>query len=231
MNLPASIASVVLGLAFILPLRAHRTSGLLQASLVEILPAQVGVEVTLIPGSDVASTMAAMLDADGDGACSQVEAKAWSAQFLAKQSVTVDNQALPLRLQGVHALPLAEMTNGHAQITVLFTANFGELAPGPHTFVHANRYEPFASAYQCNGLVPKSPGVRVASHRRDDHQRELTLAAEFTSPVSIRTNVAQPPVAKPSERHLAALPWLLGLGIAGTLVGSLVHARSVRGAR
>ena len=183
MKILASITALPVVLALATPVQAHRTEGLLQSSLVEVLPTQVGVEVTLVPGMDIAPKIVALLDHDHDGVISELESNAWSELFMAKQSVTVDGQSLPLKLQSVRASPLGEITNGHAQIVVHYTAELGQLVRGARTIVCANRYEPMPCAFQCNGLVPKAPGVRFTSHRRDERQRELTLAAEFIDPV------------------------------------------------
>jgi hypothetical protein len=181
MNLKYQLAVVTLMLDLLsaTPAQAHRTEGLLQAALVELLPSQIGVEVTLVPGIDIAPKVVALLDANGDGVFSPSESDDWSGLFMAGQSVTVGGQSLPLTLQSVRASPLAEMTDGHASIRVHYTAELGDLARGSRTIVCANRYEPIPCSYQCNGLVPKAPGVRIHSHRRDERQRELTLAAEF----------------------------------------------------
>ena len=218
MRIFPAIATVALGFALAVPLRAHRVEGLLQASLVEVLPAQVGVEVTLVPGIDIAPEVVALLDADGDGVFSKAESKAWAARFMAGQSVTVDGRSLPLDLKSILASPLAEMAGGHAEIVVRFTADLGPLASGPRTIVCGNRYEAIPSTYQSNGLVPKAPGVRLSSHRRDERQQELTLAAEFSAPATSATQPAQ--VARsanivPPDPPDVAVRWLVGLNVAG----------------
>lgn len=213
-------ATLAVGLALAAPLSAHRTEGLLQASLVEVLPAQVGVEVTLTPGIDIAPKIIALLDANGDGEFSGAESTGWSALFMARQTVTADGQSLPLKLVNLRSSPLAEMTYGHAQIVVHFTADFGPLALGPHTIVCANRYEPIPCSYQCNGLVPKAPGVRITHHRRDERQQELTLAAEFFGLGDPATRRA---AAIPQRRFPVPLRWLLGLSVAGTIIAAGIH--------
>lgn len=221
----AVIASIPCVLAVALPLHAHRTSGLLQASLIEVLPTQVSVEVSLCPGTDIASRVVALLDRDRDGSLSQAEAEAWAMDFLKTQSVTLGGRPLPLDFQAVHATPLSEMDSGHSRITVLYTASLGEVASGEHTLVCANRHEPFESSYQCNGLVPKSPGVRIAGHRRDNGQRELTLIAAFDGSNGEAASTRQPTVATGPRIPPAARPWIVGLALAGMVVGTVLHGR------
>lgn len=217
------VASIVCGLTLALPLQAHRTAGLLQASLVEVLPTQVAVEVTLNPGTDIAPRMVALLDRDGDGSLSRTEGESWAAEFLKKQSVSIGGRSVPLVFQAVHATPLSEMASGHSLITVLYTATLGSLANGQQAIVCSNHYEPFESTYQCNGLVPKSSGVRIASHHRADAQRELTLNAEFPTPTPAPTQTQGLP-----PQRLASLPWILGLSLTGMLAGTLLHHRTSR---
>jgi hypothetical protein len=217
---------LVLGFLCTPQAEAHRTHGLLQASLVEILPSQVGVEVTLVPGMDIARNIKNLLDTDDDGIFSDSESAHWSTLFMARQSVTVDGQSLPLTLESVRASPLSEMTNGHASIVVHFTAKLGEMAPGLHTIVCANRYDPMPSDYQTNGLVPKAPGVRINSHHRDQRQQELTLTAELFASVAPVTETAPSAKVNSRPRSIVALLWLLGLSAFAVVAGATRCRRS-----
>lgn len=225
MKIHPAIATIAMGLTLTAPLHAHRIEGLLQASLVEVLPSQVGVEVTLVPGIDIAPKIIALLDTNGDGVFSDAESTAWSALFMAGQSVAVDGKSLPLKLGGTRASPLAELTGGHAEIVMHFTADLGKLARGPRTIVCANRDEPIPCTYQINGLVPKAPGVRISSHRRDERQQELTLAAEFSDLAATATQTAQSANTIPRNRPAMAIPWLIGLGVAGATLAAIVKRR------
>ena len=118
MKFSPALAAIFTGLSLAIPLRAHRVEGLLQSSLVEVLPSQIGVEVTLAPGMDVAPKVVALLDANGDGVLSEAESTAWSTRFMPGQNVTVDGHSLPLNLKSVRISPLAEMSEGHAEIVV-----------------------------------------------------------------------------------------------------------------
>ena len=97
------------------------------------------------------------------------------------QRVIVDGRSLPLNLQSIRFRSIAEMTNGHSEIVVHFTADISTTAQNPHTITCMNGYEPIPSTYQSNGLVPKAPGVHVDQQRRDELQKELQdlLKAQF----------------------------------------------------
>ena len=222
MKIRPAIATIAIAITLAAPLHAHRLEGLVQASLVEVLPSQVGVEVTLVPGIDIAPKVIALLDVNGDGVFSDAESTAWSALLMAAQTVTVDGQSLPLTLQSVRTSPLAEMTGGHGEIVVHFTAGLGTPACGPRTIVCTNRYEPIPCTYQTNGLVPKAPSVRIGSHRRDERQQQLTLAANFTDLALPATHTAN---IVPQNRSAVTLLWLIGLSIAGAIVAAMVKRR------
>lgn len=225
MNAKAALAMIAVGLTLAAPLHAHRLEGLVQSSLVEVLPSQIGVEVTLVPGIDIAPKIKALLDPDGDGAFSEIESAVWSELFMARQSVTVDGQSLPLVLQSIRTSPLGEMNSGHAEIVLNFTADLGKLARGPRTITCANRYEPIPCTYQSNGLVPKAPGVRISSHRRDERQQELTLAAEFSEAAEQTTPAAPSPRVIPRNTSVLTLSWLIGLSAAGAAIAAIAGRR------
>jgi hypothetical protein len=220
MKLSSTVIAIACAVHLAGPVWAHRTAGLLQSSLVEVLPSQVGVEVTLTPGMDIAPKMVALLDTDGDGVFSGIESAVWSEVFMVGQSMKVEGQLIPLQLQSVRTSPLGEMTNGHAEIVVHFTADLDPSTRGARTIVCANRYEPIPCTYQCNGLVPKAPGVHLSSHRRDSDERELTLSAEFSSPGGVE-NQLTPPLVRVSKLRLAsATGWLVGICGIGALAAT-----------
>jgi hypothetical protein len=225
MNAKTALALIAGGLTLAAPLHAHRLEGLVQSSLVEVLPSHIGVQVTLVPGIDIAPKIKALLDPDGDGESSEIESDAWAELFMARQSVTVDGQSLPLVLRNVRISPLGEMNGGHAEIVVNFIAALGKFARGPRTIACANRYEPLPCTYQSNGLVPKAPGVRISSHRRDERQQELTLDVAFSGAAAQgRPTVASPQVI-PRSTSAPALAWLIGLSTAGAVVAAIAGRR------
>ena len=226
MKTSKTLAIVTIGLTLATSLHAHRLEGLLQSSLVEVVPTQIKVQVTLVPGVDIAPRMKALLDPDADGEFSESESKAWAGQFMARQSVVVDGQTLPLTVRNVRGSPLPELAGGHAEIVIDYTAELGKLAHGPRTVVCANRYEPIPCIYQCNGLVPMTPDVRIRSHRRDAGERELTLAVEFPEASVPATPTAPAQREMPRKPSVNAISLLIGLSGAGATVTALAGRRS-----
>lgn len=221
-----TLAVIAAGLSLATSLHAHRLEGLVQSSLVEVEPSQIKVQVTLLPGIDIAPGIKALLDPDADGEFSEPESRAWARQFMAGQTVAVDGQSLPLTVHNVRSSPLPDLTGGHAEIVIDYTAELGKLAHGRRTLVCANHYEPIPCTYQCNGLVPMVPGVRINSHRRDASERELTLAVEFSGePVpATPTDPAQREI--PRKPPVVAISLLIGLSGAGATVAAIAGCRS-----
>jgi len=220
-----TLAVVAAGLSLASTLHAHRLEGLIQSSLVEVEPSQIKVRVTLIPGMDIAPKIKALLDPNGDGEFSQTESKAWAEQFMARQWVTVDGQTLPLTVQNVRSSPLPELTEGHAEIDIDYTAELGKLAQGQRTIVCANRYEPIPCIYQCNGIVPKTPGVRIDNHRRDVGQQELTLAVDFSEAPAPATPTA------PAQREMPRMPTAIAISLLMGVSGARAAVTAIAGRR
>lgn len=209
---------------------AHRLSGLLQASLVETLPEQVGVEVTLFPGMDIASKVFSLLDGNNDGVVSEAEKAAWSEVFMSKQAVSVDGRKLPLTLRSIRTSAPDEMADGHGEIVVCFTAELGSLASGARTVVCANHYKPLPCAYQSNGLVPKAPGIRVTGHRRDQHQQELSLDVSFGKSTTDATETVKPVASAGRDGSGGAILRWASFSVAGLVLAAIL-GRPRRGQR
>lgn len=197
------------------PLHAHRTEGLLQSALVDVQAEQVEVQIKLQLGHDIAAAFAALLDADHDGSVSEKERADWSQSFLQAQSIRLDERALPLALTSMQASPIAEMTtanHGHAEVRVVFAGRTAPLSAGSHLVEHGNRYEPIPSTYQAHGIVPKAPGIHIASHRRDEREQTITLQVESSLPPAA--------VEPPHDAGSSAAAWwtLVAIGLAGGVV-------------
>lgn len=227
MNMRTFLAAIPLGLALSGSLLAHRVEGLLQASLVEVLPTQVGVEVTLVPGIDISTQMFRLLDSNADGTLSPAESAEWSKHFMARQQVLMDGRPLPLKLENLRTSPLSELGDGHAEIVVHFTAEIGPLARGPHSIRCINRYEPLPTSYQSNGLVPKAPGVSIANHQRDARQQELILSATFLPGDARETPSPRGANEVPASwmGQGPALPWLLAFNVTAAALAGITELR------
>ncbi len=220
MRLLRSIAVCLAALALFSPLHAHRASGLLQSALVDVQPEQVEVQISLLLGQDIAARFAELLDTDHNGFFAENERTAWSEAFVHAQSIRLDGETLPLVLTRMQASPIAEMTSanqGHAEVRVIFAAKIAPLSVGSHRVEHENRYEPIPSTYQADGIVPKAPGIRIVSHRRDEREQTISLQAEWSPP----------PMAVEQSHAIGASfgAWwvLISFGIAGGMIQLWKH--------
>lgn len=159
--------------------RAHRSEGLLQSALVEVLPTRVNVEITFEPGIDIARTLVQELDTNRDGIWNESESATWADAVLEELTVQFDTIALTPRFVRIEASPFSEFRSGHAEIKVQFTAELPRMAQSlqKHTLTVGNQYafKNLASTYQIHGIVPKAPGVRIEGHTRDANQQSITL--------------------------------------------------------
>lgn len=211
------LSTLLAAAALTMPAAAHRETGLLQKSLVEVTDREVLVQVTVHPGMDVAKRVIALMDANGDGNIGTAEADIWAARFMEVQSVTMDGRPLPLRLEGVSSTPPSDILGGHPAADVRFSADLGTVKPGAHAMVFRNGWEPFAGEWQCDGLVSGTPAVRITSHSRDEVERELKLCAEFRG-----SALGVPAAAVPKAKILPApYVWVLGIAAAAAMLGVL----------
>jgi hypothetical protein len=156
-------------------LSAHRLDEYLQAARVGIEPDRVELELEMTPGVGVAGAILAEIDADGDGALSDGEQRAYAHVVVSAIRVQVDG--MPVRLEpadstfaGVDAL-----RRGEGTIRLRSAAALPGLSSGNHRLVLRNDYRPRVSAYLSNALVPVSPRVAVVAQARDADQSRLTV--------------------------------------------------------
>ena len=225
MKMRSAIFTIVIGLTLAAPLHAHRAEGLLQASLAEFLPSQVGVEVALIPGIDVAPKVIALLDTNGDGVFSDAESAAWSARFMAGQSVAVDGRWLLLKLRNVRASPLLDMSGGHAESS-------STSRPIPARLRAASTPSSAPTVANPSRAITKP----TASYRRlRACASAATVApnARWNSLSSPNSPTSQPPATQAARsaniilqnRSTAAIPWLMGLSVTGAIVAVVCKRR------
>ena len=218
-----ALLPIALGIAFAQEAGAHRTTGMLQSTLVEILPDQVGLELTLLPGMDIAPGLQRLLDLDGDGQVSEVEKEAFGQWVQSGQEVSVNGRRLPVKVKEVRVPPLNELAGGHATMVVEMAVELKNLSGGTQTIRCLNRFAPMESSYQCDGLVPKSSEVQVVSHRREEGQQALVLVTEF------RLSVPSDPAVRLTDAGGFPSVWGLGWMLVGGVLYGAWRLRYSRG--
>lgn len=161
---------------------AHRLDEYLQATLIDIAPARVRLEVNLTPGVAVFPAVIALMDTDRDGRVSPEEQKIYASQFLRDLSLDLDRTRLALTLVEVHFPELDEMKGGLGSVQLKLSANvMPGLTEGSHQILFQNRHQSGMSAYLANVLAP-GQGIAVLSQDRDERQTrfqvEYSLSAE-----------------------------------------------------
>lgn len=187
MSLPRILPWLAAILLPVLPLRAHRMEGLLQSSLVEVFPDRVEVEVTLLSGIDVAPQVIGLVDIDVDGALQTIELESWAGGFLRTQQLRLDGVPQRMKVRSVRSSLPSTWREGHGELVVQLVADLGERMRGDHTLEIENGYDEMPATFQCHGLVPKSPGVQIRSHRRGAKERTLILEASVLAPPAAPT--------------------------------------------
>jgi hypothetical protein len=168
--------SVLLMLALPVAPSAHRLDEYLQASRVSLARDQVAIEIDLTPGASIAARVVALVDRDGDGRISPLEAETYGRAVVRDVLLEVDGRALPLTLTRVEASSIAEMSDGLGSIRLVATGLLREAGGSGHHQLHLrNDHHPDSSVYLVNALVPGTRDIVVAAQARDPQQRDFHL--------------------------------------------------------
>ena len=197
--LPPPLLLLFLLLAFLPAASAHRLDEYLQATLVDIEPGDVRLDLNLTPGVAVAEQVLALIDRDRDGAISPSETAAYAELVKRDLLVHLDGRRAELKLTAFDFPTPAELRTGEGIILLEFSITPTALAAGTHQLALENRHLPTISVYLFNAGQPRSGLVQIAAQKRNGNQS--TGEIEFTF---------HPP-ANPSKwgRVIAALAALL----------------------
>lgn len=160
------------------PAEAHRLDEYLQAATIAIAPDGVELHLRLTPGAEVADTVIAGIDQDGDGALSQTEWTDYAGAVQRDLSLAADGQPLPLRLTAAQFAEVGAVKAGEAVIELDFAADLPP-ANGPRILTFENRHQNGIAVYMVNALVPRDPAVHVLGQHRSPDQSSWRL--DFTT--------------------------------------------------
>lgn len=146
---------------------AHRLDEYLQASLISLTRNQVHVQLELTPGIAVLPVVLSKIDTDRDGVVSQAEWNAYAAQVLRDLSLSVDGDAVPLRLVSSRFPEMAEMREGLGAIRLEMTADLRPSWSAKRRLRFENHHQKQIAAYLANSLVPEDPALRITAQSRD----------------------------------------------------------------
>ncbi len=157
------------------PAPAHRLDEYLQGAILSVARNRLEVEMSLTPGVAVFPLLLGQIDADGDGAISEAEQRAYAARLLGDLSIALDGRALAPRLTSARFPSLDGMKAGRGEIRIDFEAVL-PAGSGSRKLTFENRHQPRIAAYQVNCLVPSDPDIRIVSQNRNYTQSHYELA-------------------------------------------------------
>lgn len=173
-----AVVTVALVLAISTRASAHQLDEYLQATRVAVGASGIVMHLDLTPGVGVAAEILALLDGDGDGRVSPVEAEAYGHAVLADVSARLDGNPLGLTLTRVEVPTEGELRDGAGTIRIDATGASHAQRPGPHRFEWRNSHRPEGSVYLANALEPRDPDIRVVRQQRDATQQSYSLEYE-----------------------------------------------------
>jgi nickel/cobalt transporter (NicO) family protein len=171
----------MLALAFPRVAAAHRLDEYLQATRISIESDQVGLEIDLTPGVDVAPMMFALINTDRDGRISAREGRAYANQVLKDLSLELDGRHQQLALVGSHFPSFQEMIAGIGTIRIEARSLVSSAEQGRYLLFYQNNHRPDGSVYLVNALVPASRAIEITEQNRDTRQRGLRLGFNVKS--------------------------------------------------
>lgn len=189
---------------------AHRLDEYLQVTQISVGRDRIVVDIYLTPGTAVAPAILSTIDTDGDGLISGTEGTAYGQSVLKSVRLMVDNKPRELSLSSSQYPPMDQLSAGIGFIHLETVTPVISDSEGAHKIEFENNFDPGASVYLANAMLPLDRLVRIRHQQRDVLQRDLQIDYEIGS-------------AGPAYRGLA---WIL-LAMMGTagLVRYGLHLR------
>ena len=168
------VALIGILVAFAPAASAHRLDEYLQATRLSLASNQIGVEIDLTPGVDVATAIFAMINTDHDGRISPAEAGQYANHVVQETPLEVDGRRLQLDVLRYEYPSFQEMSVGEGTIRIYARAIWRGSA-GAHHLVYQNNHKADLGVYLVNALRPGTPAIEITEQRRDPFQRGMNL--------------------------------------------------------
>src|SRR4029077_5223606 len=140
-------------LMFVRAASAHRLDEYLQATRLSLAANQVGVEIDLTPGIDVAPMIFSLINTDHDGRISASEGEKYAKQVVQETRLEIDGRRTQLDLLRYEFPSFQEMNAGEGTIRIYAKALWLGAA-GQHRLVYQNNHKPDLAVYLVNALRP-----------------------------------------------------------------------------
>ncbi|PYP76603.1 MAG: hypothetical protein DMD35_18190 [Gemmatimonadetes bacterium] len=195
-----AVGTAALLLSVASPAFAHRTDEYLQATTIAVEKDRLAVQMRLAPGIEVFPRVLALIDADGDGAVTEGELRAYAQRLTNDLSLSVDGVRLPLRLVSSKMEALEALEDGRGTIQLAFDAA-APRGSGGRRLVFENHHQRPMAEYLVNGLVPRDPAIRLGAQRRNYDQSVYRL--DYTQSGAVAST--------PSDQSWSRMWWWLAV--------------------
>ena len=137
------VCAAAIAFAIVMPAEpsAHRLDEYLQAARLSLARDRVTLELDLTPGANIATSIVALLDRDGDDTISPTEAGAYGQAVLADLVLALDGRPVALSLTRVEAPSIDEMRDGSGTIQVRAAGQVDVAASGRRRLDFRNNHQ------------------------------------------------------------------------------------------
>ncbi len=203
---------------------AHPLDEFYQVTFISVGPDNVSLIVELYAGILAAPQVIALIDTDGDGQFSAAEEQAFAQLVMDDLTLTLDDAAVPLRLDRREFSPLLEVQAGSGVIRLFLSGDITGAQPGPHQLFYDNNHQPEGSLYVVNAISANPQRAEILNQERDVFQKSATLAVQLyppaddlpppetaAAPAPTALPLTQPePESQPAGAPTAGQRWLTG---------------------
>ncbi len=163
---------------------AHVLDEYLQATLVDIEPGGIRLQINLTPGVEIADQVLVLMDSNRDGTIAANEVAAYAEKLKRELAVRLDGSDVDLKLTASNVPALAELRTGRGVIQLEFTTTPASFAAGPHRLTFENRHFPSIGEYLFNAAYPKSEVIQITSQVRNENQSRGEIEFIYNPPAN-----------------------------------------------
>ena len=148
----------------------HQLDEYLQATLVDIEPGDIRLQINLTPGVQVADKVLAAIDLDHDGVISPAEASTYADLLKRDLTVRIDQRQIEPKLVKTEFPEPADLHTGWGIIQIEYSLDPGKLSAGAHRLALENRHMSGLGVYLFNAAQPRSDAIQITAQKRNDTQ-------------------------------------------------------------
>jgi hypothetical protein len=154
---------------------AHRLDEYLEATRLSVAENQIGVEIDLTPGVDVAPMIFALINTDHDGRISPAEGEMYARKVVKEIALALDGHPAKLDLLKYDFPSFEEMNDGVGTIRIYARAIWSGTS-GEHALTYQNNHQVNLGVYLVNALRPAKREIEITGQHRDPLQRGMQLS-------------------------------------------------------